>query len=243
MPWHKEKQQCYCAKCEAALPTRNILGQTQRTKHLLRYGCPVQFGQHPDNELKPVQEVPPAQQLDEQKDEEEEAPVPLAFPSEDGVDAVAFAKDLVLLVVNHGVPWKSAEMIVKLVNSHVHGKIVGEKLPATMYQLRKLTHCSPGNAKLLHTCPVCDFVFVGEATVCDPCGLPPSKRVKRQLIVYDIAVTIREMFGVPSLAEAFEYAFHRVPGDGDVWDGDVLRAVPLGTKHIYKSTNTIYSIV
>ena len=55
------------------------------------------------------------------------------------------------------------------------------------------------------------------------------ERVKRQIIVNDIAVTIREMFAVPQLAEAFEYASHRVPGDGDVWDGRVLRDVPPGT--------------
>jgi hypothetical protein len=47
--------------------------------------------------------------------------------------------------------------------------------------------------------------------------------------VNDIAVTIRQMFGVRQLAEAFEYAYHRVPGDGDVWDGRVLRDVPRGT--------------
>jgi hypothetical protein len=37
------------------------------------------------------------------------------------------------------------------------------------------------------------------------------------------------MFGVPRIAEAFEYAFHRKPGDGDVWDGSVMQGIPLGT--------------
>ena len=144
------------------------------------------------------------------------------------VDEQTFARDMVLLVVNHGIPWKAAELIVKLVNAHTHGRFLGQPLPSTAYQLKNMTNCRPGQAKLLHVCSVCDFVFDGDQEVCTPCGLPPRMRVKRQLLVNDVRVTIQQMFALPKLAEAFEYAFHRQPGDGDVWDGGVMRDIPLG---------------
>jgi hypothetical protein len=191
-------------------------GTTVRN-HIRTYGLPDEHVQH--DPMPPVEE------------EEEEVKLPhraCVYPPEE-VDMVAFAKDVVLLVVNHGIPWKSCELLLKCVNSHVRGRVVDKNLPATVYQLRKLTHCSPGNAKLLNVCPECDFVFVDGALVCDSCGLPPRTRVKRQMIVNDIGVTIQAMFAVPQLAEAFSYPSRRVRGDGDVWDGVVLRDVPVGT--------------
>ena len=131
-----------------------------------------------------------------------------------GVDEETFARDIVLLIVNHGIPWKAAELIVKLVNSHIHGRFLGQPLPSTAYQLKNMTNCLPGQAKLLHVCPVCDFVFDGDQEVCTPCGLPSRMRVKRQLLVNDVRVTIQQMFALPKLAEAFEYAFHRQPETG-----------------------------
>jgi hypothetical protein len=146
------------------------------------------------------------------------------------VDQVAFAKDLVLLVINHGISWKAVELVVKLVNSHVRGRMLNKKLPATAYQLKKITSCRPGNAKLVHVCPVCDFVFDGDQQLCTPCGLPPRMRHTRQMLLNDVKITIRQMFGVPRIAEAFEYAYQRKPGDGDVWDGSVMQGIPLGTR-------------
>ena len=145
------------------------------------------------------------------------------------VDHVAFAQDLVLLVVNHGITWKAVELVVKLVNSHVRGRTLNKNLPATASQLKKITACRPGNAKLVHVCPVCDFVFDGDQQLGTPCGLPPRMRHTRQMLLNDVSITIKQMFGVPRIAEAFEYAFHRKPGDGDVWDGSVMQGIPLGT--------------
>ena len=231
MVWSPTTEQCPCAKCDAELPTASRSSASTRKRHVQRYGMP--------GSALLVEEFVQPQEIDVPeilKDEVKAPPARPVFPSHE-VDHEAFGKDVVLLVVNHGIPWKSAELLIKCMNTHVYGRVLDEKLPATVYQLRRLTKCSPGNAKLFHVCPVCDFVFVGDSPVCDPCGRPPRKRVPRQLIVNDIAVTIRQMFGVPQLAEAFEYAYHRVPGDGDVWDGRVLRDVPRGTfikLYIYK---------
>jgi hypothetical protein len=166
---------------------------------------------------------------DESKDLQ--GPDPLLEPPsvETEVDPVAFAKDLVLLVINHGITWKAVELVVKLVNSHVRGRTLNKNLPATAYQLKKITACRPGNAKLVHVCPGCDFVFNGDQQLCTPCGLPPRLRHTRQMLLNDVSITIKQMFGVPRIAEAFEYAFHRKPGDGDVWDGSVMQGIPLGT--------------
>ena len=158
-----------------------------------------------------------------------EVPVLESPPLEAEVDHVTFAKDLVLLATNHGITWKAVELVVKLVNSHVRSRTLNKDLPATAYQLKKITACRPGNAKLVHVCPVCDFVFDADQQLCTPCGLPPRMRHKRQMLVNDVKITISQMFGVPRLAEAFEYAYHRKPGDGDVWDGSVMQEIPLGT--------------
>jgi hypothetical protein len=189
-------------------------------KHIKRYGLPgseeASACVEDDSEAKgpdPVVEPPP---LEAEVDQPE-------------VDHVVFAQDLVLLVVNHGITWKAVELVVKLVNSHVRGRTLNKNLPATAYQLKKITACRPGNAKLVHVCPVCDFVFNGDQQLCTPCGLPPRLRHTRQMLLNDVSITIKQMFGVPRIAEAFEYAFYRKPGDGDVWDGSVMQEIPLGT--------------
>jgi hypothetical protein len=223
MGWCEAKQQCPCAKCVANLPTTSIIAERARRRHMKRYGLPASALQN--EEFVQPEEIGVPEIL---RDEVKAPPARPVLTSHE-VDYVAFGKDTVLLVVNHGIPWKSAELLIKCMNTHVYGRVLDKKLPATVYQLRRLTQCSPGNAKLFHVCPVCDFVYVGDSPVCDPCGRPPRRRVPRQLIVNDIAVTMRQMFGVRQLAEAFEYAYHRVPGDGDVWDGRVLRDVPRGT--------------
>ena len=50
--------------------------------------------------------------------------------------------------------------------------------------------------------------------VCDVC---------RQMLVFDAAKTIQEMYQVPQLAHALKYPTYREPGDGDVWDGELLK--------------------
>lgn len=224
MGWTDDTAQCPCNKCAGALPTPTLLSQRQRTTHKKVFGLPLRapevFSCEDDAKSPPhLLEPGPAPEH-----------VPKALQD---VDEELFAKDLVLLTINHGISWKAAELIVKLVNAHVAGRTLHDKLPATAYQLKKLTNCRPGNAKLLHVCPACDFVFDDHQQVCTPCGLPPRIRVKRQVLVNDIRATIQQLFAIPRLAEAFAYASIRKPGDGDVWDGRVMRGIPLGTTHIY----------
>ena len=221
MPWYDGvTAQCPCNACTALLPTSRLLSYVTRMKHKKRFGVPGGGADEEQKDMDPpcADDVSPGN----------EPSVPTA-PLEINVDM--FAKDLVLLIVNHGVTWKAAELVVKLVNSYVLGRVLTQPLPATVYQLKKVTECRPGNAKLMHVCPVCDFVFDGDHAVCTPCGVPPRVRVKRQLLVNDVSVTIRQMFAVPKLAEALEYAFHRRPGDGDVWDGRIMRDIPLGYQY------------
>ena len=117
-----------------------MLGSATRSRHKRWYGVDGRE----DEKDEPV--------VEQEVKVEQVLPPP---PEEIGVDKAAFAKDLVLLVINHGIPWKGAELIVKLVNAHVHGRILGEKLPATAYQLKKTTGCRPGNAKLYRSATLC----------------------------------------------------------------------------------------
>ena len=222
MPWGGgAKEQCPCAQCASFLPTPTMVSNRTRCRHTKRYGLDgnEEASACVEDESKDLQgpDVLPA------------APVLESPPVEAEVDHVTFAKDLVLLVTNHGITWKAVELVVKLVNSHVRSRTLNKDLPATAYQLKKITACRPGNAKLVHVCPVCDFVFDADQQLCTPCGLPPRMRHRRQMLMNDVKITIRQMFGVPRIAEAFEYAYHRKPGDGDVWDGSVMQGIPLGT--------------
>ena len=220
MPFGGEdvKLQCPCKHCVGLLPAATLVGWRTRKKHLLHFGLPL---------VEDVVEEDIVAEIVEEKDSEV---VPFVVGN---VDSDLFAKDLVLLVVNHGISWKAAELVVKLVNAHACHRIFVTPLPATTYQLKKITECRPGNAKLLALCPVCDFVFDAHQDVCTPCGVPPRLRAQRQLLVNDITVTIMQMFGNPKLAEALEYAFHRRTGDGDSWDADIMREIPLGTPHVF----------
>lgn len=43
------------------------------------------------------------------------------------------------------------------------------------------------------------------------------------MLVFDGADHIQRMFRVPELARAFSYPINREKGDGDVWDGEILK--------------------
>jgi hypothetical protein len=147
---------------------------------------------------------------------------------DDCVNEEAFARDLVLTIINHGISWDGAAKIVKVVNRHVYDRRLTNKLPATAYQLKLLTECSPGHAKLYPVCAQCDFVFNHGQAQCLDCGLAPARNGKRQLLINDVAVRIRQMYANKNLAKALQYATTRATGDGDVWDGEMLRDIPPG---------------
>ena len=209
---------CPCKEC-ATFAEPRMLSSRSRAYHKQQYGLMIEREDwEKDDEAlarEPVVEESPA------------LPVPVESQT---INEEAFARDVVLLVVNCGLTWKAAEDMVKVFNAHCRGKVVTKNLPATPYQLKRITSCVRGAAKLYHACPKCDFVFNDGQGVCIPCGLPPMQRVKRQLLVNDVGSRIQRMFANPMLARAFGYAATRVPGDGDVWDGAIMRDIPTG-KH------------
>jgi hypothetical protein len=212
---------CPCKACATLVEPRVLSGESRRL-HKRQYGIVAEDCKQDDEALVTEPALPVvANELD----------VPV---SEEGqtifINEEAFARDVVLLVVNSGLTWKAAEDMVKVFNAHCRGKVVTKNLPATPYQLKRITKCVRGEAKLYNACPKCDFVFNDGQGVCIPCGLPPALRVKRQLLVNDVGARIQRMFANPMLARAFGYAATRVPGDGDVWDGAIMRDIPAG-KH------------
>jgi hypothetical protein len=213
------KSACPCKEC-ATLAEPRVLCKRSRTYHRQRYGVSQ------DDEALARE---PARPVDEESSALQDDIVPVPEESQT-INEEAFARDVVLLVVNSGLTWKAAEDMVKVFNAHCRGKVVTKNLPATPYQLKRITSCVRGAAKLYPACPKCDFVFNDGQGVCIPCGLPPMLRVKRQLLVNDVGARIQRMFANPMLARAFGYAATRVPGDGDVWDGAIMRDIPTG-KH------------
>ena len=196
MPWGNKPGPCPCNKCAEIWPATNVISSRGRTRHKQAYGVPGEL---------------------EVKDEPDDIPPPVVapvvaphVPHVPDVDMEGFAKDLVLIVINHNIPWKGAELMVKLFNARVFGREWTQKLPATMYQLKKITQCQPGHSRLFHVCPICDFVFNDGQTVCT-CGLPPRwQKVPRQLIVYDVSVRIKQMFANPMLAKVNSHYCRRV---------------------------------
>jgi hypothetical protein len=43
------------------------------------------------------------------------------------------------------------------------------------------------------------------------------------MLVFNAAKTIQQMYEVPELASALKYPISRETGDGDVWDGALLK--------------------
>ena len=94
MPWGLEPQlQCPCNHCAALLPVTSLLGDRSRRRHQAKYGLSVV-----------IEEEKVHESLVDRVLEDARAPVVLGV-----VDNDLFAKDLVLLVVNHGISWKAAE--------------------------------------------------------------------------------------------------------------------------------------
>ena len=223
------KSACPCNAC-ATMAEPRMLSNPSRGIHKKLYGIEREDGKQDNESLAREPALPVV---------ENEVDVPVSEESQtiNGViNEEAFARDIVLLVVNSGVTWKVAEDMVKVFNAHCRGKVVTKNLPATPYQLKRITSCVRGAAQLYHVCPKCDFVFNDGQGVCIPCGLPPMLRVKRQLLVNDVGARIQRMFANPMLARAFGYAATRVPGDGDVWDGTIMRDIPTG-KHRARRTH------
>ena len=215
MPWGSCPAPCPCRKC-AKLPEPNVIAASNRGKHKKLYGV----------------EGPSAP---EEVKEEARAPSPSTESDPENrlhvVNVEAFARDVVLLTVNEAITWKSVEDLIKLFNHHTLGAHITTPLPATCYRLKRESGCmeEASAAKLFDVCHTCDFVFDAGQEVCVPCNLPPRRRVKRQLFVNDIAARIKAMFANPFLAEALGYAATRKTGDGDVWDGEMMRNIPPGT--------------
>ena len=226
MPWDsKWRGPCPCTQCAHKSPSANMVGHTTIANHKKWYGVANEEQASEGDE--PLEMPSPPEENQEQQGRA--SPV----PDHAEVDEKAFAMDLVLLIINHGVPWSAAEMVINLVNTHVVGRRLHEGLPASPYQLKRLTGCNPGDAKLFDVCPECDFVFNDGQDTCIACALPPSRGAKggKKMLVNDVAVRIKQMFGNAELARALGYAANRKVGDGDVWDGRMLSNVPLGATH------------
>jgi hypothetical protein len=55
------------------------------------------------------------------------------------------------------------------------------------------------------------------------------------MLVIDVATRLQQLYAVPAMAHALEYAFNREPGDdGDVWDGDHFTSITKGTCFIHR---------
>ena len=197
MGFGNEVAPCGCNKCIRSLPTVIRLSARTRYRHKEQHGVPL--GSHHVD--KKMHIVPPLVQTggtthDEAVEEKE---------AEEGVDMASLAKDLVLLVINHDVTWKAAEKMLKLINAHLLGKTLHEKIPATAYQLKKATGCNPGNSRLLHVCRVCDFVFDAGQALCTTCGTPPRTRSNHQLLINDMGIRVKQMFANPAISKVPKY--------------------------------------
>ena len=64
--------------------------------------------------------------------------------------------------------------------------------------------------------------------MCPLCGDPRlTLQGKRQRVMWlpDIRDKLKRTFGVKELAQAFRYALERESGDGDCWDGKVMKRI------------------
>ena len=196
MGFGNEVAPCGCNKCIRSLPTVIRLSARTRYRHNEQHGVPLDSRVDTKMHI-----VPPLEQtVGTTHDEVVEEKV-----AEEGVDMALLAKDLVLLVINHDVTWKAAEKMLKLVNAHLLGKTLHEKIPATAYQLKKATGSNPGHSRLLHVCRVCDFVFDAGQALCTTCAAPPRPRSNHKLLINDVGIRVTQMFANPAISKVPKY--------------------------------------
>ena len=75
----------------------------------------------------------------------------------------------------------------------------------------------------MQVCPFDCHVYgkEDERKKCPECG--EERTNKRQILLLNIRSRMRRLFANPALAKLFQYPNTRKPGDGDVWDADVMK--------------------
>jgi hypothetical protein len=115
--------------------------------------------------------------------------------------------------------------------SKIYGPLLPEEhqVPNTAWKVNKAAGEVPQLVTYYDVCPGQDcHVFVGdELSSCPECGSPRKiVRQPRELLCTDVLGRLKQMFAIPELAQAFKYPTTRARGDGDIWDGELMRDIP-----------------
>ena len=141
---------------------------------------------------------------------------------DDGVQSKWFCREVLEQVSNKVVTQTGAEALLTLVHNRYGDRLApGVTIPHTFYMLKKHSDLLPGGCTYLEVCASCDG-FIDEGR-CPDCYKVPSGRVPREMLVTNIKARLKRMYSVPAIGQALEYPIHRQTGDGDVWDGLLLR--------------------
>ena len=213
MPGGHCRRICTCRQCTSS-GSRILYSDSARYRHYERYGSEANV----ESELA----APVAAEISPQEQTSVEGEV----------DIGALAKDLILLVTNHGVSWAAMSHVMTVINEHLSGKSVYESLPKNEYQIKVAAGIAgrgSGGTRLLATCSKCDFVFDDESmTECPKCKVTVLARGQRKMIVGDVSNRLHQLYAIKYMAQQFEYCLTRKPGDGDCWDGTAMSDITDG---------------
>jgi hypothetical protein len=77
----------------------------------------------------------------------------------------------------------------------------------------------------IQCCPFDHHVYMpdDERKVCPHPGCNEVRTQKRQILLLSLRSRLRRLFNNPKLAKLFQYPHTRTPGDGDIWDAEVMK--------------------
>lgn len=100
-------------------------------------------------------------------------------------------------------------------------------LPKTFYSILKKADVSNTKGMLLDVCPQCCHVYFEgdqDETTCPQPKCGARRDNVKQCLLFDVKAQIQSLMADYHFAKSHHYAAEfRDEGDGDIWDGDVLR--------------------
>jgi hypothetical protein len=126
--------------------------------------------------------------------------------------ATQFSREILEMIGSNDTQQSHVLKVLKIASRYYTNQ-AGQRMPTSMWKMKKHSHYKPSNTTRIH--PVCavDHPSKPGTTTCPPpCGLTLLTRWPRGLVLPDLADRLLRMFAQPVIAEAFLYASTREAG-------------------------------
>lgn len=121
-------------------------------------------------------------------------------------------------------------------------------LPTSVYMIQQIAGIKNSNSVFVDVCPHDHHVYMPGDTrqVCPDPDCAEPRTSKRRILLFNVKGRLKRMLANPKLAPLFHYPENRTPGDGDVWDHELMqfRKKETGDKYVlelgYSSDSCVF---